>query len=46
MGGQNLSTPLFLTDINPDLLSEGKQRLVEEVLSDLQAGFIDPDVSP
>ena len=46
MGGQNLSTPLFLTDINPDLLSEGKQRLVEEVLSDLQAGFIDPVVSP
>jgi len=45
-GGQNLSTPLLLTDINPDLLTEGKQRLVEEVLSDLQAGFIDPGVNP
>jgi len=46
LGGQNLSTPLLLTDINPDLLTEGKQRLVEEVLSDLQAGFIDPGVNP
>ena len=45
-GGQNLSTPLLLTDINPDLLTEGKQRLVEEVLSDLQTGFIDPGVNP
>jgi hypothetical protein len=45
-GGQNLSTPLLLTDINPDLLTEGKQRLVKEVLSDLQAGFIDPGVNP
>jgi hypothetical protein len=45
-GGQSLATPLLLTDINPDLLSEGKQRLVEEVLNDLQAGFIDPWVKP
>jgi hypothetical protein len=45
-GGQNLSTPLLLTDINPDLLTEGKQRLVEEVLNDLQAGFIDLGVNP
>jgi hypothetical protein len=45
-GGQNLTTPLLLADINPDLLTEGKQRLVEEVLSDLQAGFIDPGVTP
>ncbi|MDI6769366.1 MAG: hypothetical protein QMD04_06795 [Anaerolineales bacterium] len=45
-GGQNISIPLFLTDINPDLLSEGKQRLVEEILSDLQAGYIDPGVKP
>jgi len=45
-GGQNLSTPLLLADINPDLLTEGKQRLVEEMLSDLQAGFIDPGVNP
>ena len=45
-GGQNISIPLFLTDINPDLLTEGKKRLVEEVLSDLQAGYIDPGVKP
>ncbi|MDP3186323.1 MAG: hypothetical protein Q8M58_13735 [Anaerolineales bacterium] len=45
-GGQNISIPLFLTDINPDLLSEGKQRLVEEILRDLQAGYIDPGVKP
>lgn len=45
-GGQNISIPLFLTDINPDLLSEGKQRLVEEILSDLQAGYIDTGVKP
>ncbi len=45
-GGQNISIPLFLTDVNPNLLSEGKRRLVEEVLSDLQAGYIDPGVKP
>jgi hypothetical protein len=32
--------PLLLTDINPDLLSEGKVRLVEDVLEELRGGFI------
>jgi len=41
-GGKNIATPLLLVNINTDLLTEGKQRLVEEVLKDLQAGFIDP----
>jgi len=46
LGGQNIPTPLFLTDINPNLLTDGKLRLVEQVLADLQAGYIDPGVSP
>ena len=45
-GGQSLSTPLFLNDINPDLLSEGKQRLVQEVLQGLQDGTISTGVKP
>ena len=32
--------PLLLTDINPDLLSEGKVRMVEDVLEELRGGFI------
>jgi hypothetical protein len=34
------SPPLLLTDINYDLLSEGKVKLVNEILEDLKAGFI------
>ncbi len=45
-GGQTLSFPLELTDINPDLLSEGKLRLAQKVLDDLQAGFISTEVTP
>ncbi len=44
-GGQNLASPLALTDVNPALLSAGKQRLVQEVLDGLQAGTIDTGVS-
>ena len=36
------SLPLLLTDINPNLLSLGRQRLVEETMVELMAGFIDP----
>jgi hypothetical protein len=32
--------PLLLTDVNPDLLSEGKVKLVEEVLQEVTAGYI------
>ena len=39
-GGQNVQSPLGLEDVNPDLLSPGKQRLVQQVLDDLQAGRI------
>jgi hypothetical protein len=43
-GGQNLPLPLELTQVNPDLLSPGKQTLVEQVLADLLAGYIDTGV--
>ena len=43
-GGQSLVVPIQFTQINPLLFSPGKQRLAEQVLSDLQAGFIDTSV--
>jgi hypothetical protein len=45
-GGQVVPTPLFLADVNPDLLSEGKLRLVQEVLTNLQNGTIGTGVTP
>lgn len=45
-GGENLSLPLALKDVNPQLLSPGRQRLVEEMLVDLMAGYIDTGVNP
>jgi len=39
--GENISIPLNINDINPDLLSPGKQRLVEEMLADLITGYVD-----
>lgn len=41
-GGITVQSPLGLGDIDPSLLSPGKQRLVEQTLSDLQAGLITP----
>lgn len=32
--------PLLISDVNPDLLSEGKLNLVMKIIDDLQAGFI------
>jgi hypothetical protein len=43
-GGQTLVTPIQFTQVNPLLFTPGKQRLAEQVLSDLQAGFIDTSV--
>ena len=43
-GGRSLTVPITFTNINPLLLTPGKQRLAEQVLSDLQAGFIDTGV--
>ena len=45
-GGQSLAVPFTLADVNPDLLSEGKQQLVQQTLDDLQAGYIDTGISP
>ena len=39
-GGLTIQSPLGLADVDPNLLSPGKQRLVEETLSELQAGRI------
>jgi hypothetical protein len=39
-GGVTVQSPLGLADIDPNLLSPGKQRLVEQTLDDLQAGRI------
>lgn len=44
--GFSLETPLALTDRNPALFSPGRQRLVEELLSDLLRGFVDTGVNP
>lgn len=40
-GGLFIPVSLTLTDINPDLLSPGRQRLVENLISELESGFID-----
>jgi hypothetical protein len=37
---------LTLLDVNPALFSPGKQRLAQETLDDLLAGFIDTGVDP
>jgi hypothetical protein len=39
-GGLTIQSPLGLADVDPNLLSEGKQRLVEDTLKKLQAGQI------
>jgi hypothetical protein len=43
-GGQSLVVPIQFTYINPALFTPGKQRMAEQILSDLQAGFIDTRV--
>jgi hypothetical protein len=45
-GGEEVVLPLGFTGTNPDLLSPGRQRLVETMLADLLAGFIDTGVDP
>jgi len=45
-GGEIVPTPLFLADVNLDLLSEGKLRLVQGVLDGLQNGTIGTGVTP
>lgn len=45
-GGITVQSPLGLSDVDPNLLSPGKQRLVQQVLDDLQAGRIDIGATP
>jgi hypothetical protein len=45
-GGIIVQSPLGLSDIDPLILSPGKQRLVEQTLNDLQAGLISTGVNP
>jgi hypothetical protein len=45
-GGQNIQSPLGLRDVEPTLLSPGKERLVQQVLDDLQAGRISTGAGP
>jgi hypothetical protein len=39
-GGQNVQSPLGLADVDPGTVSPGKQRLVQQLLDDLQAGRV------
>ena len=45
-GGVSIPTPLFLTDINESLLTEGKLALVQETLDGLLNGTIGTGVTP
>ncbi len=45
-GGKSYPSPLTLSDINSDLLTEGKQRLAEQMLNDLLAGRVGTGVQP
>jgi hypothetical protein len=45
-GGQSIPSPLGLADVDSNYLTLGKQRLVEQVLQDLQAGRIATGVGP
>ena len=41
-GGVTVQSPLGLSDIDPSLLSPGKRRLVEQMLQDLESGYVSP----
>jgi len=45
-GGQNVQSPLGLADVDPALLSPGKERLVQQVLDDLLAGRVATGTAP
>ena len=45
-GGQNVQSPLGLADLDPTVVTPGKQRLVQQVLDDIQAGRIATGVTP
>jgi len=45
-GGADLPAALAVSDINPELLSPGRHRLVEDLIQEIQSGFIDTGVAP
>lgn len=45
-GGLDFSVPLALVDRNAALFSTGRQRLVDNLLADLLAGYVDSGVDP
>jgi len=45
-GGVTVQSPLGLGDIDPSLLTPGKQRLAEQTLNDLQSGLINTGANP
>jgi len=45
-GGFNLPIPMALSERNPALFSQGRQRLVDKMLTDLLAGYVDTGVDP
>ncbi len=45
-GGVNITSPLVLTDINAEHLTPGKEQVAQDVLAQLQAGYIATGVNP
>lgn len=45
-GGIDVQSPLGIGDIDPTILTPGKQRLAQQTLDDLQAGRINTGVNP
>jgi len=41
-GGKSMAAALLVSDINPDYLTPGKQRLVQDVITGLQTGALGP----
>ncbi len=46
VGGQNIMSPLILADVSPEHLPPGKQQQAQDILSQLQAGYILTGVNP
>lgn len=43
-GGLSISPPLKLTNIDEEVLTPGRQRLIEGLIQEIQDGFVDPGV--